>query len=277
MSAQVIAHSISEAGAEIITFQLSYWRAIHGELMTHRDFSRSAMSSRAVPIERMLRQCRDAPFIPKYIGKNQSGMQAPEQLSIVEHAECVNIWRQAAAAAAGFAQMMSDLGVAKQIGNRVLEPFQIMHTVVTATNLDNFWELRRHPDAEPHFHDLADSMWEARERSTPVTRFGPGHDAYAWHLPYITLSERDEFSVDILQRASTARCARVSYNNHDGTAADIAKDQALFDRLAAGRPFHASPLEHQAMASFDAELKSRNFRGWHQFRAVYEQEYFHAQ
>src|SRR5690606_22853765 len=50
------------------------------ELMTHRVFSRNASSSRAVPVRKMLDFIRNNPAMPIHWGKNQSGMQAKEEL-----------------------------------------------------------------------------------------------------------------------------------------------------------------------------------------------------
>jgi thymidylate synthase ThyX len=272
MTAKIIAHSISPDGKEIVTFQLAYWRAIHGELKTHRAFSTSSMSSRAVPVAKMIAQVRNDPFIPKHIGRNTGGMQAHTPLSSEEREKAVRIWQGAALEAADAAQMLDEIGVAKQIANRVLEPFQIMHTVVTATELDNFWALRRHPDAEPHFHDLADEMFAALAKSGAVERGGTAWDESSWHLPYVSDAERSANSPATLLRLSAARCARVSYLNHDSSAPSVEKDLALFDRLAGSAPIHASPLEHQALPQFHADLSSRSFRGWLQFREVFEED-----
>ena len=70
---------------------------------------------------------------------------------------------------------------------------------------------------------------------------------------------------------SAARCARVSYLKHDGTAPSIGEDLALFERLAGGTPIHASPLEHQGLAMEHPRRRSRNFVGWWQFRELFEE------
>ena len=48
---------------------------------------------------------------------------------------------------------------------------------------------------------------------------------------------------------SVARCARVSYMNHDGSKPDIQKDFDLHDKLVVMKPAHASPAEHQAQVT----------------------------
>lgn len=70
-----IADSVSPDGVRITTFCLEYPRIIHSELMTHRLFSRNAMSSRAIPIAKMIKQVRENPSMPYRFGANQPGMQ----------------------------------------------------------------------------------------------------------------------------------------------------------------------------------------------------------
>ena len=78
--AKVIADSISPANIRITTLQLRYPRFIHAEFMTHREFSRNASSSRAIPVAKMIEQVRTNPAMPIHWGKNQPGMQAHAEL-----------------------------------------------------------------------------------------------------------------------------------------------------------------------------------------------------
>lgn len=246
INSTVIAHSIWNDNP-IVTLSLTYPRFIHGELMTHRVFSRNAMSSRAVPVQKMIDQVRNDPFMPLHWGANQPGMQAREELIGDDLELAKENWRFAAIEAAGRAEAMMVCGLHKQIANRVLEPFQWMHTLVTATDWSNFFKLRCHPDAEPHFEMLANAMRESIRSSMPVER--------RIHLPYADESYVDAFMV------SAARCARVSYNKHDGTPADPAEDRELARRLLSAG--HLSPFEHCAVAG---EGRFANFTGWQSYR-----------
>ena len=68
INASIVADSISPMGNRLTTFQLSYPRYIHGEMMTHRLFSRNAQSSRAVPVDKMI-QFNSDPMVPYVYGK----------------------------------------------------------------------------------------------------------------------------------------------------------------------------------------------------------------
>ena len=80
-SAKILADSISPAGRRLTTWELTYPRMVHAELMTHRMFSRNSASSRAIPNEKLRRMVAEDPALPVWWGKNQSGMQAREELS----------------------------------------------------------------------------------------------------------------------------------------------------------------------------------------------------
>ena len=265
IEAKIIADSISVCDKRITTVQCCYHRFIHSELMTHRAFSRNAMSSRAVPFSKMLEQVDTDPAMPIHWGKNQPGMQAREELEGKAKANAIENWKQAAVYAADTAEYLSADGVHKQIVNRILEPFQWMHTLITATEWQNFFDLRIHPDAQPEINALACAIRDAMQASTPTERL-----EYEWHLPYVSDDERELNTIDKLRKISAARCARVSYLKHDGTAPNTDEDLKLFERLAGGKPIHASPLEHQATPLNEAVFQSRNFRGWLQFREMYE-------
>jgi thymidylate synthase ThyX len=295
ISAKVIEDSISPAGKRLTTFQLKYPRFIHGEVMTHRVFSRNASSSRAIPVAKMIEQVRNDPAMPVHWGKNQPGMQAREEhdapVMLFEYANVdaptdnlftgfdqqftiQEAWIEAAHRAAEVAEAMNKAGYHKQVVNRLLEPFQWMQTIVTATEWDNFFELRAHEDAQPEIHELAMQMSAAMGRSLPEQRKLDRTDAFNWHLPYVSDNERLIYmqEPEIAAKLSVARCARVSYLTHDGQAPQIEKDLELYDRLVGSRPLHASPTEHQAYPMAHAAAQSKNFFGWRQFRERVEFE-----
>jgi len=209
------------------------------------------------------------PAVPLHIGRNQPGMQAHEQVEPTARNAAVGLWRAALHASVKSSQsLVDDCGVAKQVGNRLTEPFQHMDVVLSATDFDNFFALRCHPDAEPHFRVLAWRMADAYYAgSTPTQRA-----LEEWHLPYITAEERASLPLATLKACSAARCARVSYKLHDGENASVEKDLELHQRLLSGLatgtgdPGHMSPLEHQATPMAHPLTRSGPFLGWKQYR-----------
>ena len=262
----IVADSISHRGHRLTTFQVRYWRGIHAEVMTHRMFSRNASSSRAIPVKTMLEQVRTNPAGPIHWGKNQPGMQARAELTGKELELGQGRWRDAAEDAALHAEAMMDLGLHKQVANRILEPFQFISVIITATNWENFFELRCHEDAQPEIQYLARWMRHEMETGDPQL-LGPDD----WHLPYVTTEEREIYNLATLKKLSTARNARVSFLNHDGTSPDIQKDIALHDRLVVAEPLHASPAEHLARPDNRTDMYHRNFQGWRSYRAELEE------
>lgn len=143
----------------------------------------------------------------------------------------------------------------------LLEPWQYISVVLTATELDNFFELRNHPDAQPEIKELAEEMQKAMAASTPSVR--------TYHLPYVSFKEREDYSPTICMQLSTARCARVSHLTHDGKVPSFDKDMELYNNLVGSVPLHASPAEHSATA-IESIGFNKNFRSWRQFRADVE-------
>lgn len=272
---KILADSISLNDIRIVTFQLKYWRAIHAEVMTHRVFSRNAGSSRARPVATVLEQVRSDPWGPEYWGENQPGMQARKEIPEFYLDAAKADWIAAANQAANTAELLTELDLHKQVVNRLLEPFSSIDVVLTSTEWNNFFELRCHKDAQPEIQTLASMMRDAMTSSRPKL-LQPGE----WHLPYISEADWADPFMDhmnysqrllTMQKASAARCARVSYKPFDANQSSLTKDMELFEKLAGSHPVHASPLEHQATPVTNSEVddwRCGNFTGWKQFRHV---------
>jgi len=267
ITAKIVLDSISESnGQRLITYELEYHRYIHSEFLTHRVFSRSSSSSRAIPVKKFLDRVADDPVMPIEFGTNQRGMQAGKPLSGSDLVLAENDWQLAAKAAAHYAERMMNRGVHKQVANRLLEPFLTIKTLLTATDYDNWYKLRNHSDAMPEIRYLAQEMLSAVKDSEPV-RIEDG----GWHLPYITAEDLSKVTdhEKSLKLMSAARCARVSYLNHDGTQSTFKEDWDLCSKLAGSQPIHASPFEHVATPGLQRRYY-KNFNGWRQMREEIE-------
>lgn len=320
IAAKVIADSVSADGIRLTTLELRYPRPIHAEVMTHRQFSRNASSSRAIPVKRVVEDVERDPFVPRHWGKNQPGMQAKESCDTLVRVLVPEIditqtdgmswndgvvmreqfltreeaWLVARDFALHIAKAFDRAGYHKQVVNRLLEPFGHIKVVVTTTGWNNFLFLRDHPDAEPHIADLAREVRKALSLSRPRLLL-----AGEWHLPYVEDADHQrvraflgrgfehEVSNHVI-RLSVARCARVSYNLHDGRPPAIEDDLRLYDDLVASEPLHASPAEHQAEPDrmlydrdgpFATALKWErphlhgNLTGWCQYRKSLKGEF----
>lgn len=305
----VVADSAAEWGGRLTTFRVQFPRVLLAELNTHRVLTRSVESSRAVPVGRRLAAVRDNPYLPQQWLASAKGMQAGPPLEVYERGEAWAAWLLARDAAARQAERLSQLGVAKEEANRLLEPFALVKAVVTGTQWHNFFALRTHADAYPPFRLLARAMYLAYCRSVP-TPLGRGE----WHLPFITGADRAAAAeycagkpaaagpVPVFPRAvpapdwptyhlcrwSAARSARVSYGRVDGTPTSYDHDDETWAKLvgdadpwrpparpapdAAARPMHASPLEHQACPDPGGAWGGNLGPGWLQFRKLFRHE-----
>lgn len=275
-SAVVLADSISPDLKRLTTLQVCFPRFILAEVNTHRVLSRNFRSSRAVPVPKMIEEVRTDPFIPSQFTRNQAGMQGGEALSGEELDFAERTWRAAAISAADFAEQMAKVGVHKQYANRGLEPYLYVHGVISATEWDNFFNLRLHPDAQPEFQELASEIFVALNASEPVERGHHGHlraDESAWHLPYVTDLERQNLNIERCIKMSAARCAWVSYKPFDESeGSNYEKVNRTLSKLLS-TPMHASPFEHAA-TPMSIRLPGHgypsNFRGWTQYRHLLE-------
>lgn len=291
ISAKVLADSISPKGIRLTTFECHYHRFILPEVNTHRALSKNGASSRAIPTEKLMAMCEAEKVEPFEWGLDQSGMQAFTHADEFLEAEGRAIWDEARADAIRHAGRLNEKGFAKQIVNRVMEPFLSTRTVLSGTDWANFNTLRHHKDAQPEFRELARCIIAAKAESKP--RFLGAGD---WHTPYILPEDEDRFrqwSKDkefiaaiesvingrpiwfetdaalIRCMVSAARAARASYRTVEGKPTDFEKDLELFKRLVVTQPVHASPTEHQATPyAMEKAHMTANYRGWVPFRRL---------
>jgi len=293
---KILADSRSPAGFRLTTLETTFPRFILAEFNTHRVFSRNSASSRAIPIVKQVRRVLEQPYVPIEFGSNQPGMQAGPALTGEAERAAEREWLQARddavrhvlglVASPDEVRAQADLlacleqieatiksgerpdgwlNVHKQVANRLLEPFMWHTVIVTATEWENFWNLRCHPDAQPEIKLTATMMRDAVVDSVPAEL-----DWDEWHLPLVRDADREEAaSEEALIKISAGRCARVSYLTHAGTR-DLEADIGLHDRLIESG--HMSPMEHPARPLSREELDrskwSGNFHGWLPYRKL---------
>jgi hypothetical protein len=306
ISAKMIAHSTTLWGKQIWTVLARYPRFIHAEELTHRvlsstpdlmeilsipdgvmydrNLSRNASSSRAIPVSRLIDDILMDTAMPIHWGRNKKGMQAEEGIwdeyiknpfhnsfthttsrgSLLSPQQA---WFLARDNAIAIARSFAEADYHKQIVNRLLEPFAHINVLITATEWDNFFELRDHADAQPEIQALARAIRREMANSHPVMLV-----AGEWHLPFVNDDEFAAFDIEVLKKVSVARCARTSYLTHEGKVPTVEQDLDLYERLVGSRPLHASPAEHQATPDEDdtPELHG-NLVDWNQNRKFLEE------
>ena len=141
---EIVADSINQQNDRLTSLVLTYPRIIHSEMMTHRMFSRNASSSRAVPVDKMIKAVRENTFCPFEFQKSHKGMQGSEYFTGADRQECINLWLESAELALQQAEKMKAKGISKQIINRILEPYQYYTVLITGSRegWNNFFELR---------------------------------------------------------------------------------------------------------------------------------------
>lgn len=254
-SARTLEYSVSEHGIELITYEATYHRYIHSELMTHRMLSKNSASSRAIPLKKTLSLAGALRVGPVSWGRNQKGMSSREELTGQLRADAQSTWDWGREQAIKCAEQLESRQLHKQYANRVLEAYLPITVILSGTEWEGFYEQRDHQDAQPEINLLARELLRCKKESKPrLLREGE------WHLPLIFQADRDEFSLEDLIKISIGRCARVSYLTHEGLR-DPQKDIELYWQLAMQTPKHLTPLEHAATPGKLPRLYA-NMRGW---------------
>lgn len=261
ITAKVICDSISEQGIRITTLEVEAPRIILAEINTHNAISKNCSSTRAITLKKAIQQIRDNGFEPLYLGKKQSGMSAEVEINSESKLHALYLWNEAKDEMIHIVERLDDeCELHKQISGRLLEPFQMVKQVLTATDWENFFNLRLHRDSQPEICMLAYKIYKAIEDSKPqLLKSGE------WHLPYLLTNtdnvfdsetpyscfyrDEDGYTVEhllTLEQAlkySAARCASVSYRTEEMT---FDKAENIFSRLLEADVLHSSPAEHQA-------------------------------
>lgn len=264
------------------TFVLEYPRYIHSELMTHRVFSRNARSSRAIPVEKLIYEAEHDYVKPTRVYENCRGMEGKTLMDPMKTFDFYHEWDFARSMAIQSAKRMAVLGAHKQHINRILEPFTKIKVILTGDDFENFFNIRISSDVEPEMLNLACLMQEAIDDTDCEWRSSQhifeleekdedGEDVWPAKyvsLPFVNADEIDKYDPIDLFKISAARCARVSYNNHDGTAADPERDLKLAEELL--KNGHMSPFEHPCVYLPERGTLHYNLKDWASFRYLYE-------
>jgi len=280
IKAEIIADSINSMGNRITTYILTFPRFILAELNTHRVFSKNSASSRAIPFKTMLEKVETDPFIPIAWQKSHKGMQGTEYIkSSSEIREREQLWIAAKDRAVELATKLYSADVTKQLCNRLLEPFMWHTVILTATEFENFFNLRcpqyeidgktyrsmqdafndiqdvEHPcwnwtlleclqnnkgQSEIHMMALAEAMWDAMNESTPKEL-----QAGEWHIPF-----GDKFDEDRIKSL---------FSGIGGTLKDY--NEAMIDykvMIATARCARVSYLNFEGKDDYEADIKLFN-------------------
>ncbi|RWZ78709.1 MAG: hypothetical protein EOT05_03095 [Candidatus Microsaccharimonas sossegonensis] len=184
--AQIKADSISPDGIRLTTFEATYPRIVHSEMMTHRVFSRNSASTRAIPIATQLYNLLTNPFIPEKFGVNQPGMQAYNHLSGLKHDQAVKVWLRGRDRAV---TTVLELILGPERAESVLEYESSREYVSGDILLRDFNKIRSLLPKSTDTVDLADTDLLNVHKQLA----GRGLEAYMWHTIVLTGTEFDNF------------------------------------------------------------------------------------
>lgn len=270
ISAHIIKDSISPNGVRLTTMEVEYPRFILAELNTHRMESKNSASSRAIPFKKMADKILTEPAMPVFWGANQAGMSASIELEGLQLEAAKAVWLETMKRVMEASVVLDQLGLHKQILNRMGEPWQRMKTILSGTEWRNLFWLRDHDAAQPEFHELARCAQVEFDNSTPELLLPD-----QWHLPYVdhdanwNYFDLDGKVIDLetAQKVSASCCAQVSYRKNDES---VEKAIDIYDKLVGMDRKHASPFEHLGtpirkhapFEAWDAGISHIDRAGW---------------
>ena len=301
IKAEIVAHSRNiETGDELITYRLTYPRIILAQLNTYKQITKITASSRAQPFNKVVEVIENDPFLPMAYQRAHKGMQGTEYFTTEEEIRERDLeWLTARDKAVEQAKKLNDLGVTKQVTNRILEAYMWVTQLVTGTreayehlfnqrcpeyevngvkgrskkemglNLtDEEWLLSNKGHAEIHFMDLAEKMYDALRDSEPK-ELKPGE----LHIPYLDtpLMTPDLFPEDVI-KYSCGLTAHTSYTTvGDGTKMTIEKARGLFKHCLENGHYSVFEMIGRAMSKDELDdPRRRGFRGFIQLRGHLE-------
>jgi thymidylate synthase ThyX len=227
-----------------ITLELTYPRYIHAQFLMHRSFARNVASNRARPVAKTIAAVEGDPVNPQWRAKAPRGMQpSSEPVPIETQNEAQKIWDEARRHAIEAAKKFDALGVAKELANRVLEPFQMITTVASTTlsKWCQFIYIRHHPDAQKEISDLAgcvkclfDAYFPTARQTIKQFVQEPNNNLviplsrwiyyYILHCPYVTYDE--------VKQVFGSQMVEISNSYDRRPITEMGFDEELIEQLA---------------------------------------------
>lgn len=264
--AEIIGDSLNlETGDRITTFVLPRFpKMLQAELRTHRSTSQSHYSSRAIPIEKAIKQVTEDPFILQWT-RFEKGMGGADNLTETEKETFTSESLRLRDEAVETAYRLMEMGAAKQDANRFLEAWMHGGCIITATQdaWEHFFSLRTVEGVQPNFRTIAIEMLKLYRKNQPQNlQIGD------WHITWMDKFVSSDWDLETQLAVSAARSARISYQNYEGNFS-VEKDFALCQKLLSPKTPHYTPFEHQAKAMPPGQYK--NLSGWmHQRQHIEE-------
>nr|DAQ95670.1 MAG TPA: Thymidylate synthase complementing protein [Caudoviricetes sp.] len=319
IKAEIITHSKRlNTNEELITYKLIYPRIIHSELMTYSMMSVNSASSRAIPVNKLIEVIEKTPFYPISYQKKHSGMQGIDYFTSEEDIKtCHSLWEESMQESIRVAKKMLEFGISKQIINRTLESYQYHCCLFTGTresfehlfnqrcpvypggykswkelcDLDSNYTMEtplierlkvNKGQAEIHFMDLAEKMYDALNESTP-DELSIG----SYHIPFYKdiISSEEVLGIENLIAMSVALTARVSYTSiGDNNKLTLERATNIYNHCLENG--HWSVFEHIGQCMTDEEYENsirqifgqshgtkgwnKKFKGFKQLRGILE-------
>lgn len=262
-------------------------------------------NSRAIPFDKIMKVIEEDPFYPIAYQKHHKGMQGKEYFTDESDiANCEYMWSCAIESALAVAEDMYKNGLTKQLINRIVEPYAWVTQLCTGTreSFENLFRLRcpiypggckswkelcdldsnytmeastleklkvNKGQAEIHFMDLAEKMYDALNESEPIEL-----KSGEWHIPFSNepcfTPEMSLMDKIVLSCAMIARTSYTKIGDSQNISLETARN--IFEKCKKER--HDSIFEHagRCMTKYECET---NLRGVVYLDVPDDEEYYY--
>lgn len=127
---KILADSVSPEGHRLTTFYAELPRFVWPQVLTHRVFSRSAQSSRAMRTDEMIDAVRQNGVKPLKWRYAQKGMQPGRRMDPVDRRRARSIWVLAMESAVKHAVALEEIGTVKDKSTYARKFVSVFNTVI---------------------------------------------------------------------------------------------------------------------------------------------------
>jgi len=246
ITAKVIADSINRFGNRLTTFAVTHPRILLVDILKHRELSITTVSN-----PRLSENVKANTYFPSAVIRSESTKEVDAEIEDRFRQE----WLLGASVMCGIVETMDKMSISKRISSRLLESFQYVTSLITASELANFFSVAC---SSPQHEMQALGFKMLAEYVNGLPDSADDHIPFGNQMDYGLSSEEKKL-------VACARCSRIGYG-----ALDAKEDLRLANELIHNKNFN--PFEHVARAHINDTFVG-GYRGWIPYRKQIQGEH----
>lgn len=265
---KIILDSINEENSRLTTIIIKCPQSFSHEFMKHKMFIKNIGNFKQDTILTTIESVEKDMSLLKNIGKKTKKI---EKIAHDLKFKVTQMWLNRAKKVENEAKKLINLGMHKQIANKILEPYVFNTILITGTqkSYSDFFLLAEKRQKIKEMQILANEIILIYKNNKPVLL-----PEGSWHLPYITQGDLDIINfddynqcMDILCKISAVRCLKMNYFNFSSNSHfDIGLELDVYNKMIESFPVNISFTEHIAMSSISNKQMESSFDSWIKYR-----------